>query len=47
METVKKQNDEIVQSRNDMELRVQAVDHEREEIQREFQSMSEIKGLEQ
>ena len=47
MEQVKKQNDEIVQSRNDMELRVQAVDHEREEIQREFQSMSELKGLEQ
>lgn len=33
MEDLRKQNDEVVQKRNDMELKVQAVEREREDIQ--------------
>ena len=32
MEELKKQNDEIVQKKNDMELKIQAVERERQDI---------------
>ena len=47
MDELKRQGDEIVQKRNDMELKVQAVDREREEIEHEFESLSEVTGAEQ
>ena len=40
MDELKREDDEVVQKRNDMELKVQAVDREREEIEREFDSLS-------
>ena len=36
MNELKREGDEVVQKRNDMELKVQAVDREREEIEHEF-----------
>ena len=47
MEQLKREGDEVMQKKNDIELKVQAVEREREQIQREFESMSEITGAEQ
>ena len=47
MDELKRESDDVVQKRNDMELKVQAVDREREEIEREFEAMSQVTGAEQ
>ena len=40
MEHLKTESDSLVQKRNDMQLKVQAVDREREEIASEYESMA-------
>ena len=46
MDELKRENDDVVQKRNDMELKVQAVDREREQIEHEFEAMSQVTSSE-
>lgn len=47
MNELKVRTDQLIQQKNDMELQIQAVDHERAEIDRELNHITEVTSTEQ